>query len=117
MAKLDKAQQAYALARIDSLAGKAIADSKPVTKKIDKEELVALLEKKGFTVNDRYVLGYIDVAQTDAQKIAKAKALTEHDKKVKEINSARDEAKDAVMLGDSAEVTKILAELAKKLGV
>lgn len=118
MAKLDKAQQQYAITRIDQLANKAVANAKYVTKVMPNEELTALLNKKGFTVRERYNLnGYISVTQTEAQAAAEKKAREAAAKKVKEIYDAAQEAKDQVMLGDSTEVTAILAELAKKLGV
>jgi hypothetical protein len=118
MAKLDKAQLQYAITRIDQLANKAAANAKYVTKVMPNEELTALLNKKGFTVRERYNLnGYISVTQTEAQAAAEKKAREAADKKAKEIYALAQTAKDEVMLGDSAEITAVLATLAEKLGV
>jgi arsenate reductase-like glutaredoxin family protein len=118
MAKLDKTQQQYAVRRIDELATKAVNKIKYTKKIMSNEELKALLTKKGFTVGERFNLnGYIEVTKTEIQLAAEEKAKATAEKKVKEIHDAAQVAKDEVMLGDSAEVTAILADLAKKLGV
>ena len=118
MAKLDKTQQKYALERIGNMANAAANKAKYVPDKYDNEAVVAQLLKKGFTVNTSYSLrGYVSIAKTASQQAAIDKAMATADKKVKEIYDAAQEAKDQVMLGDSTEVTTILASLAKKLGV
>ena len=118
MAKLDKSQQAYAMKRIDEMASMASNKVKykiPVT---SLDELKDLLTKKGFTVRDGYnITSYISVTKTPAQKAADDKARAAADDKVEAIYSEAQSAKDQVMLGDSEEITTVLAALAKKLGV
>lgn len=118
MAKLDKAQQQYALTRITNMANTAATKVKYKADKFDQVKLAEQLTKKGFTVHNNYNLnGYISVTPTTAQLAAEDKAKISAKKKSDEIYAAAEEAKDQVMLGDSAEVTSILAALAKKFGI
>lgn len=110
---LNKTQQNYAFDRINTIY-REVYNKHYKKQEVSEDDLVEALTKKGFIVKGKYNLtNCISFPETAAQKrereageaaIAKAKAATQA-------------AKDQIMLGDSAEVTEILAKLTKDLGV
>lgn len=106
-------QQAYAIHRIDEIKHSATNKLGKAPVK-DREAIVKALKKAGFIVADTYSAAtYISLPETAAEKAA---ALVRA-KKLKEINTETQKAKDSIMLGDSSEIAECLAALAKTLGV
>lgn len=113
MAKLDKAQIAYAIGRVDQVGNTAYAriNKEYSTPKADNATLAAALIAKGFVVADEYYLRGVSLKPTAAD----LKREAAKQKLIEAIQPAKDAAKDAIMLSDSEEVANVLANLAVTL--
>lgn len=112
MTKLNKTQQDYALRRVDTMLQKAINSLPSAKNETNRNVLIEKLEKAGFVVTDGYYLTRaVALKETAKEKQEKEKRA----KKESEYRQIANLAKDQIMLGDSEEVTKILADLSKKL--
>lgn len=110
---LNKTQQNYAFDRINQIYSEAV---RKYTKKYNSEPdaVIEALTKKGFEVKSTWnIEKYVGLPETAAQKREKEA----NEKALAKAKAATQAAKDQIMLGDSAEVTEILAKLAKELGV